>query len=124
MNRETTTIKAGDHTIAHYTYLTGKEAREIGKVFSSAAQIESDVDQQNPKNKMVFNSDRIFDTQALAIKILCVSFDGKNDGVAEAIDNLPAHEYNQVLEALNPILEPVFLKKDDFLAKSSTPASA
>lgn len=125
MQRETKTFKTpGGHTIEHYAYLTGKEAREIGKVFFSAAEIESDGDQKAAKNTIKFNSDRIFDTQALAIKMLCVSFNSNKDGVAEAIDNLPATEYNAVIEALNPILEPVFQKKDDFLAKSSTPASA
>jgi hypothetical protein len=125
MNRETKTFKTpGGHTIEHYAYLTGKESREIGKIFFSAAEIEADADQKNGKNTVKFNSDKIFDTQALAIKLLCVSFNGNKDGVADAIDNLPVEDYNAVVEGLNPILEPVFQKKDDFLAKSSTPATA
>ena len=124
MNRETKTVKTpGEHTIEFYSYLTGKEAREISKIFFSAASIESNATDPQGGNTIKFNSDRIFDTQALAIKMLCVRFDGKNDGVAEAIDELPAAEYQIVLDALNPILEPVFQKKDDFLAKASTPAS-
>lgn len=120
MNRETTTFKTpGGHTIEHYTYLTGKEARILQSDLLSHAKVEAGADGKQVNS---MTGDAMITTQAKAIEILCVSFNSNKEGVAEAIDNLPVTDYNAIVKALNSIVVPVF--SDDFLGKPSTPASA
>lgn len=116
MPRETKTIKTPSGAdVEYYAYLTGKESRELQKVFLSSASFEAD--EKSPQPKGSFKATAITDTQALSIKILVVSVNGNKEGAAEAVDAMRVEDYNAVVVALNEIVKPVFSTQTDFLGK-------
>jgi hypothetical protein len=127
MNRTTSKITLPSGAVVeHYAYLTGKEARQIQTRFLEAAEIHAK-DVQDAQS--TFRASVIPEIQALSLKMLIISFEAageRQEGEAafEAVENLPVIEYNSVVKALEPIVNPVFIERTDFLAQPSTPSSA
>lgn len=120
MPRETNSITtANGHVVEHYSYLTGKEARQIQEVFASHVEIHAD---QIGSRSGTIKGDVILKSQDKALEILVVSVDGKKENPVRILEDLPAADYADVVKAFNKIVEHAI--GEDFLGKPSTPASA
>lgn len=120
--RETQTITTpSGATVEYFSYLTGKEARSINKIFGKQITIEAGADQDVAKQGAAFRmtADAIVEIQEAALKVLIVSVNGNKEGAVDAVDNFKVEDYNAVVKALNPIVEPLYTKTD-FLGGSST----
>jgi hypothetical protein len=115
MQRETTTIRTpGGHTVEVYSYITGREARELQRVIYENAQIESG----DGAKRATVRADAIFKAQEYAFKTMVVSLNGNRENAVEAVENLPAVDYNAVARAIDKIIAPA-IEGDEgpFLAK-------
>ena len=108
MERETKEITTQNGTtITYNAYLTGKEARELQAAFMGQTEVEA-TDNPADKPKVKFKAGVLMEIQGMAIKFLAVAVNGNKDNAADAVDNLPAPDYAEVVKAFNPILTPVF----------------
>lgn len=122
MNRETKTVKtSGGHTIEFYSFINGKESREIQGTFMDSTEIQSNGDSKE-EPKISFKANAVLKMQDMAVRMLTVSVNGNKDNPVDLLEALPAADYNDYIAALNPIVEPVFFAKGGFIVGSATPA--
>jgi hypothetical protein len=120
MNRETKTFTTSSgHVVEFYAYLTGKESRMLENEMLSGMKIEI---AEDGKKSTSVAANTLNASQDKAMRMLIQSFDSNKDNAFDAVENLPADEYFEVVKALNPIVEAAI--NPAFLAKPSTPASA
>src|SRR2546430_1301958 len=91
---------SGGHVVVMRDYITGREMRQVQDVFLKKMEIKSATDISS------FNGSVASEAQDVALGIILVSFDGKTEGVVDAVLNLPAHETQEVLDAVNAVTEP------------------
>lgn len=97
MDRETKTIKtpSGD-AIVIYTYLTGREARQIDDISIGALNLEDNNKGINPKI-MREAEDKIIET-------LVISVNGSSDNVLNIILDMKSADYTYVFNELEKIV--------------------
>jgi trehalose-6-phosphatase len=119
MNRETKVFTtASGHAIEYYAFLTGKEARQLEDEMLSKMNIE--VSEDGSKSTSV-KADILNAAQDKAMKLVIVSFDQSKENAFEAVENLPAPEYWEIVKELNAVIEKAI--NPAFLAKPSTPSN-
>lgn len=119
MNREKTGFgTTGGFSVEHYTYLTGREARELQTTFMS--NVEITVNQATKEQRTSVKGDAVMQVQDKAMRMLIVSI--KKGETLTTLDDLPVTDYNEIVRALEPMVQPAI--GNDFLAKPSTPANA
>ncbi len=103
------TISSGKEVVFN-SYLTGKEAREIQKVFLKNAA----TDGTGKVNG--FNALAVTEAEELALKFLIVSIGGVPENASTEVENLPESEYREVMKAINSVTKTA-LQPSDFLAQ-------
>lgn len=109
--RETKSIttSSGKEVVFH-SYLTGKEAREIQKVFLKNSTTDG-------SGKVVgFNALAVTEAEELALKFLIVSISGNQENASAEVENLPEAEYREVMKAINSVTKTA-LQPSDFLGQ-------
>lgn len=96
MDRPTKEFKtSGGHIVVFKTYATGREFNAIQSVYLSAGKI-------NVVGKEVvldnFSTDIHLKAKEKMIEVLVVSIDGATDSVLEKCLDLPANEYNEIVD--------------------------
>jgi hypothetical protein len=113
MNRETKTITTpAGSTVEIYTYLTGKEAKEIQKSVFKHAKISVE---NGTAEKPSFDASAMIDAEEVALKLLIVSVNGDKTNASEVVGDMKVVDYNFVVKEINEITKDVF--NTDFLAK-------
>lgn len=114
MNRETKKIiTKGGVEVELYSYMTGKEAREMQKIIYSHAKFEAD-DSAKGGKFAGFDASAVMEAEEYAIKVLVVSVGGSKENAYLLVENMKISEYNEVVKAINEITKEV---NEDFLAK-------
>jgi len=115
MERETKKVTTPSGRIVEfYTYLTGKEARQLQSVFLKHSKFQTS---EGDKTKVVdFDPLAVPEAEELALHLVVVSIDGSPDGAAEKVENLRQEDYRVVLKSINEVTKDAF-DPSDFLAK-------
>ncbi len=94
-----------------YTYLTGKESRELQSIFFKKARFDG--------TKLDgFEATAIIEAEEFVLKTMVVAFNGNKEGAFDAVQNLPQSDYASVVGALNESTKAAV--NPDFLGGSST----
>lgn len=91
---------SGGHEIVLRPYLTGRQMRELKNVFLSAFEVTADG--QTIKSEKVRGT-LVTEMEDKKIELVCLSCDGKSENVREAILDLPAADYAEVIEEIEKI---------------------
>jgi hypothetical protein len=115
MERETKKITTPSGTIVEfYTYLTGKEARQLQSVFLKHSKFQTG---EGDKTKVVdFDPMAVPEAEELALRLVVVSVDSTPDNAADRVENLRQADYRVVIKAINEVTKDAF-DPNDFLAK-------
>jgi hypothetical protein len=101
-NREVKEVKtSGGHTLMIKTYATGREYNEIQNQVLKNAKVSLIGGQ--PVAEGITGSSQL-DANKKAIELLVVSVDGKTDGALDLVLDLPASDYQEVVDTLNELL--------------------
>ena len=105
--RETITFKTplDEHEVEIYTYLTGREKREITNIFLSSASLSISTGKQDVKADN-FDASLMDKANDKAITLLIASVDGKKENVLDAVLNMKNEDYDFVIAAINEIQQP------------------
>lgn len=105
MERETKTITTpvGKQKVEVYTYLTGREKREITDIFLSQAKLSLSGDDVKADD---FSGDVMNQANDKAIKLLIASVDGKKENILDAVLDMRDEDYQFIVEQLNEIQSP------------------
>ena len=104
VERETVTITTpvGNHEVVLKAYLTGKEDREIRRVFSDNMTLKV-----KPGSKNLGESDMkaslTMEAQEKALSILIVSVNGKTDSTVDAVLDMHKDDTDFVIEKVDEI---------------------
>ena len=115
MERETKKMTTPSGTVVEfYTYLTGKEARQLQSVFLKHSKFQAG---ENEKSKLVdFDPMAVPEAEEQALRLVVVSVDGDPTGAADKVENLRQQDYRAVIKAINEVTKDAF-DPSDFLAK-------
>lgn len=115
MERETKKITTPSGTIVEfYTYLTGKEARQLQSIFLKHSKFQTG---EGDKTKVVdFDPMAVPEAEEQALRLVVVSVDGIPDNAADRVENLRQEDYRVVIKAINDVTKNAF-DPSDFLAK-------
>ncbi len=115
MQRETKKITTpSGHTVEFYTYITGREARELQSIFLKHSKFQTGEDQ---KARVIdFDPLAVPEAETTALRMLIVSVNDSKDNPVETIENMPSEDYRSVVLALNAITNDA-MKPSDFLIK-------
>ena len=109
MNRETKKIKTESGVlIEFYSYITGKEMRDIQNVFLKDAEFSV-----KAKGKPAMNSIKaslMNEAQDKTFETMIISVNDKKENVVKEIGNLPLKDFDEIVKALNEITN---IKKDE-----------
>jgi hypothetical protein len=105
-------VTPAGHTLVLYTYLTGREVRELQTPYlKTSEEFPKDVIDTKGLRAASFQA-----VQNLTIKTIIVSFDGKKDGdtisetekfnLLDTILDLPAAETNFIIKRINEVVSP------------------
>jgi hypothetical protein len=108
MERSTKTFTtAGGHEVVMYDYLTGLEVETIRNFYTSKAEIKS-ISQDGTKVEAGvagMSVEAAMETKKLALRTAIRSIDGNSEDVDSAALNLPNDDYQEVLGAVNELIE-------------------
>ncbi len=115
MERETKKVTTPSGTIVEfYTYLTGKEARQLQSIFLKHSKFQTG---EGDKTKVVdFDPMAVPEAEETALRLVVVSVDGTPDNAADRVENLRQEDYRVVIKAINDVTKNAF-DPSDFLAK-------
>lgn len=115
MERETKKITTPSGAVVEfYTYLTGKEARQLQSIFLKHSKLQT---AEGDKTKVVdFDPLAVPEAEEQALRLVIVSVDGSPDGAADKVENLRQEDYRAVIKAINEVAKDAF-DPSDFLAK-------
>lgn len=119
--RETTKITTPSGVIIEiYSYLTGREARELQKIFLKHAKFEGSPDEHGKtgekRTKVVdFDASAISEAEETALRFLVHSVNGETLNATDKVEELKADDYRAVVKAINGVTKDVF-EPTDFLA--------
>lgn len=100
--RETKEVKtSGEHVVVMRTYATGREFTDIQNCILKNAKV-SYVGGQ-PVAEGVSGSSEL-EANKKAVELLVVSVDGKTENVLDTVLDLPADDYQEVVEAVKELL--------------------
>lgn len=102
-NRETKTVKVGEHEVVMHTYITGREARAIEGAFMDKIELKQAGESQEISG---FNGSMLAERQDLQIKAVVVSVDGNSQDVVSAVLDLPSKESEEIMKKVMEIVEP------------------
>ena len=100
MERQTKTIKLPitGFTVEYYSYITAGEKREVTEILTSS--ISADM-QGQAKGEIALST--VYKANDKAIELLIKSLNGSTENVLSQIKDLPASDYDVLLEAVNAI---------------------
>lgn len=84
-----------------YTYITGREAREISNVFLEGMTFQVDATGQTKTNEM--SAGIASKAQDKAIELLVVSVNGDKENVLQKVLDLPKADFDEVLKEVDVI---------------------
>jgi hypothetical protein len=101
MERETKTIKTPleGHEIVLYTYITGKEQREINSAVYDKAEV--DIVDGQPVFRNFRTKDIVDAVQNKTVEIVVKSVDEKSEDTLETILSFKSQDYEFVIQAIN-----------------------
>ncbi len=111
MTRETTTFKAGEHDIEAYTFVTGRDLRNIEQTTLDSLQVKSD--EKGVGDISGFSGEMLAKREDLQIKCVIVKVDGETekeiDGkkmtIVDLVLDLEATDYGVVMEYVRDLTE-------------------
>lgn len=104
MNRETKSFKTpGGHEIVHYTYATGREAREMEAIVLNAVNI--DIKADGTPSVKGFDSTSTQRAEETMIRYLVVSVDGKTENVLDIVLDFPQEECEAIVREINKVIK-------------------
>lgn len=92
MARETKEVTIGEHVVVIKSYLTGREANEAKATLFKGIEVEAGAQE---KPRVPLSNMPVYERKVL--ELLVVSFDGKTEGALEAIEDLPAADYDKAV---------------------------
>lgn len=99
--RETITLKTPlAKEVVIKSYLTGREKRNIRKVYTQNLKQVTD-ESGNTRYETNNTDDLVSMAEDALLQNAVVSYDGKTENIVESLLDAPAEEYNFVLEACN-----------------------
>jgi hypothetical protein len=101
MEREIKTIKTPleQHEIALYTYITGKEQREINSAVYDKAEV--DIVDGQPVFRNFKTKDIVDGVQNRTIEVVIKSVDGSSENILETVLSFKSQDYEFVIQAVN-----------------------
>ena len=112
MERETKVIKLNTgKEIKLYTYITGREARDIQGIFLKKMKIG--VDDGGQANVGNMDASAASEAQDKAIELLVIEYDGSNEKVVDRILDLPQEETNEILGLIDGVQNAIPAKKKE-----------
>ena len=100
--RETKKIVTGNgYEIELYTYLTGREAREISNIFLAGMNFQ--MDETGKTKTSEINASLATSAQDKTIELLVVSVNGKKEEVLKSVLDLPSKDFNELAAELDKI---------------------
>jgi hypothetical protein len=104
MSRETKSFKTpAGHEVVHYTYATGREAREMEAIILNSVRV--DVKMDGTPSVKEFDSTSTQRSEEAMLKNLVVSIDGKTDNVLDTILDLPEDECEFIIKQVNEVIK-------------------
>jgi len=102
MERATKTVEiSGGVKVEMYTYITGRESREIQQIFLEGTKIHFDgIGGTAPSD---IDASLAMKAQDKALELLVVSLDGEKEKVLDKILDLPKEDYEKVVGAVSEI---------------------
>lgn len=104
--RETKEIKAGNHTIVVKTYLTAREANALKALIQS--KIGYTIEDGIQTQKLNLDGTYLMEQELKALELVVVSLDGKTENVLELIQDLPADQYQKIVNGVNAVTQDPF----------------
>jgi hypothetical protein len=102
MERATKTVKISDGRIVEiYTYITGRESREIQQIFLEGTKIHFDGIGGTAPSEI--DASLAMKAQDKALELLVISLDGEKEKVVDKILDLPKEDYEKVVGAVSEI---------------------
>ena len=106
-DREIKTIKTTEgHEVVLKTYLTGKETNKLRDIIYSRLNIDTDSGQSGQSTKLPGSI--ILEQEIAALEVCVISLDGKTEGVSDAVQDLKAAEYQEIVNAVNEVTKDLF----------------
>ncbi len=115
MERETKKVTTPSGAVVEfYTYLTGKEARQLQSIFLKHSKFQTG---EGEKSKVVdFDPLAVPEAEEQALRLVIVSVDDNKENPAERVENMRQEDYRSVIKAINEVTKDAF-DPSDFLAK-------
>lgn len=101
MDRESKEIKIGKHTFIVKTYATALEANAIQQAYFKGSKVE--IVGEQPKISE-FNPGVQFEVEKELFGQMVLSMDGTTEAMIVRALNLPSHEWNELVAALDPLV--------------------
>lgn len=102
MERETKTITTTNgHTCKLYSYITGREQREVDNI--SLSQIEIVKDPSGSIKQQKLDPSIIRETEDALLRLLVVELDGQSDNLTDRLLDLRSVDYAEILAAADAI---------------------
>jgi hypothetical protein len=101
MERETTTITIGNHTLTAKTYLTAKENHAVQQSYFRNAKVE--VVDQKPKISD-FDPTIQYTVRLELIRQLVTEMDGSSDNIVERCEDMPQAFFDDLGDALDELI--------------------
>jgi hypothetical protein len=87
-------------------WITGREQEYIQEPIFEAASIKAGITPQGPTTELKeFKSSAITESFHRTIEKVLVSVDGKTENVLDLVLELPADDYNEIVEAVNDVVK-------------------
>lgn len=100
--RETKTVNVAGHEVVMYTYITGREARNIESTLMDKLEMKQKGGEQEISG---FKGSMLTERQDMQIKAVIVSVDGKTDDVVGAVLDLPSKESEEIMTYVKELTE-------------------
>jgi hypothetical protein len=107
MERENKMIKtSGGHEIVLKSYLTGREVNKLKEIVYSKINYQGQG--EDITQNINLPGSMVLEQELAALEVCVVSIDGITDGVSDAIQDLKASEYQEIVNAVNEVTKDLF----------------
>lgn len=103
MNRETKTFKAGEHEVVAYTYVTGRDLRNIEQIMLESLNIKAD--SKGSGDVSGFTGEMLSKREDLQITSVIASVDGKTEKIVDLVLDMKAEDYDIVMKYVRELTE-------------------